>query len=204
MSSTGTPTHTPHPLYAVAGFFRLTVDQYHEMIRNNTLTEDDPVELLDGYLVNKMPQNSPHASCTQRVTRNLFRVVPAGWVIRIQLPVTLGNSEPEPDGAVVRGNDATFDARHPNGGDFGVVIEVADSSLALDRGPKARIYAEAGIPEYWIVNVADRQVEVYTSPDTKATPPAYATRTDYHAGDTVPLVLGGQQVAALAVADLIP
>src|SRR5690242_19781527 len=118
--SPGTPIQTPHPLYAVAGFFRLTVDQYHEMIRNNTLTEDDPVELLDGYLVNKMPQNTPHASCTQRLTGELYRNVPKGRVIRIQLPVTLAKSEPEPDAAVVRGARHTFDGRHPNGSDFGI------------------------------------------------------------------------------------
>ncbi|MCI0701498.1 MAG: Uma2 family endonuclease [Planctomycetia bacterium] len=204
MSSTGTPSHAPHPLYAVAGFFRLTVDQYHEMIRNNTLTTDDRVELLDGYLVNKMPQNTPHASCTQRLTHHLIRSVPTGWVIRIQLPVTLANSEPEPDGAVIRGTDATFDHRHPNETDFGIVIEVADSSLALDRGPKAQIYARAGIPEYWIVNIPDRQIEVYTNPEVSANPLAYTTRTDYRIGDAVPLVLAGATVATLAVADLIP
>jgi len=191
-------------LYAVAGFFRLTVDQYHEMIRNNTLTTDDRVELLDGYLVNKMPQNTPHGSTLDRLDEDLKRLAPRGWRVRTQLPITLATSEPEPDFAIVRGDRHTFDLRHPNGADFGIVIEVADSSLALDRGPKAQIYARAGIPEYWIVNVPDRQIEVYTNPDASANPPAYSTRTDYHIADAVPLVLAGVTVATLPVADLIP
>ncbi|VTT99385.1 Uncharacterized protein OS=Roseiflexus sp. (strain RS-1) GN=RoseRS_2740 PE=4 SV=1: Uma2 [Gemmataceae bacterium] len=194
----------PSPLYAVAGFFRLTVDQYHEMIRNNTLTTDDRVELLDGYLVNKMPQNTPHASCTQRLSRLLYRHAPADWVVRIQLPVTLAKSEPEPDGALVRGNDTTYDHRHPTGTDFGVLVEVADSSLALDRGPKAVLYARAGVPVYWVVNIPDRQVEVYTDPDPAANPAAYRTRTDFGIADAVPVVLDGVTVATLPVADLIP
>ena len=87
----------------MAGFFRLTVAEYHEMIRTNILTTDDRVELLDGYLVNKMPQNTPHSCTIDRLTEDLNRLKPAGWRVRIQLPVTLANSEPEPDGAVVRG-----------------------------------------------------------------------------------------------------
>lgn len=203
MSSTGTPQLTPQGILAVASFFRLTVDEYHEMIRNNILTTDDRVELLDGYLVNKMPQNTPHSCTIDRLTEDLNRAKPANWRVRFQLPITLANSEPEPDAAVVRGLRGAYAGRHPKGSDFGVVIEVADSSLALDRSFKARLYAEAGIPVYWFVNVVDRQVEVYTDPDASANPPAYCTRTDYKPGDAVPLVLDGQQVAALAVADLI-
>jgi Uma2 family endonuclease len=204
MSSTTTPQPVPSGLLAVASFFRLTVDEYHEMIRNNILTTDDRVELLDGYLVNKMPQNSPHASCIQRLTRLLSRTVPVGWAVRIQLPVTLARSEPEPDGAVVRGVDADYDGRQAIPSDFGIIIEVSDSSLALDRREKGRLYAEANIPVYWVINVLDRQVEVYTSPNPAANPPAYATRVDYTAGQAVPFILDGLTVAHIAVGDLIP
>jgi hypothetical protein len=203
MSSTTTPQPIPSGLLAVASFFRLTVDEYHEMIRNNILTPEDRVELLDGYLVNKMPQNTPHGATIERMTEDLGRVVPTGWRVRIQLPVTLVNSEPEPDGAFVRGVRGTFDTRHPNGADFGVIIEVSDSSLTLDRREKGRIYAEANIPVYWVINVIDKQVEVYTNPNPAATPPAYANRTDYTAGQAVPLVLDGLTVAHLPVGDLI-
>jgi Uma2 family endonuclease len=194
----------PNPLDAVAGLFRLTVDQYHEMIRTHTLTTDDRVELLDGYLVNKLPQNTPHGSTVDRLTEDLNRVKPAGWRVRSQLPVTLSNSEPEPDAALVRGDRRTYDHRHPTGTDFGVLVEVADSSLALDRGPKAVLYARAGVPVYWVVNIPDRQVEVYTDPDPAANPPAYRTRTDFGIAGAVPVVLDGVTVATLPVADLIP
>lgn len=204
MSPTVTPTQTPDPLYALAGFFKLTVDQYHEMIRNNTLTEDDAVELLDGYLVNKMPQNTRHGSTVDRLGEDLVRLKPTGWRVRIQLPVTLGTSEPEPDAVVVRGDRRTFDSRHPASTDFGLLIEVADSSLALDRGPKQQIYARSGIPEYWIINIPERRVEVYTNPDPAANPPAYAARTDYGIADAVPIVLDGVTVGTIPVADLIP
>lgn len=203
-----TPTPTAQSplagLAAVASFFRLTVDEYHEMIRNNILTTEDRVELLDGYLVNKMPQNTAHGSTVDRLTEDLNRVKPTGWRVRIQLPITLAKSEPEPDAVLVRGDRRTFDKRNPASTDFGILVEVADSSLALDRGPKAILYAQAAIPVYWIVNIPERHIEVYTNPDPAANPPAYTTRTDYGIADTVPIVLDGVEVGTLPVAELIP
>ena len=128
----------------------------------------------------------------------------AGWQVRIELPVTLANSEPEPDGAVVRGDRRTFDQRAPTGSDFGVVVEVGESSLRFDRRIKLPLYAAAGIPVYWIVNLIDSHVEVYTDPDPAAEPPAYCTRTDYAPGQDVPLVLDGNPVATIPVSDLLP
>jgi Uma2 family endonuclease len=204
MSSTAIPQPIPAGLLAVVSFFRLTVDEYHEMIRNNILTTDDRVELLDGYLVNKMPQNIPHRTSVLRLTTRLAPRLPAGWVVMTQMPVTLPSSVPEPDGAVVRGTDATYDARNPTVADFGIVIEVSDSSLALDRGLKAGLYARSGLPEYWIVNIVDKQIEVYTDPDTAAEPPAYRTRTDYKPGDAVPVTLDGQVVGTIPASELLP
>ena len=84
------------------------------------------------------------------------------------------------------------------------MIEVSDSSLARDRKDKHLLYAHDGIPVYWVVNVVDRRIELYTDPQPDADPPAYATRTDYHPGDAVPVVLDGRTVGTLAVADLLP
>jgi Uma2 family endonuclease len=162
------------------------------------------VELLDGYLVNRMPQNPPHASCTQRLNRWLIRTAPPGWVVRVQLPVTLSTSEPEPDAAIARGDDHAFDTRHPQAADFGIVVEVANTSLILDRQEKGRLYAQSGIPVYWIINLIERIVEVYTDPDPTTTPPAYRTRTDYPPGQAVPIVLDGQTVGQIPVDDLLP
>jgi len=204
MNTTTTPQPTIPGLAAVASFFRLSVDEYHEMIRNDILTTEDRVELLDGYLVNKMPQNIPHRQSVLRLITRLTTRLPNGWMVMTQMPVTLTASSPEPDGAIVRGNDATYDTRNPSGRDFGIVIEVSDSSLRLDRGPKLCLYAQASIPVYWIVNIADRQIEVYTTPDPTADPPTYTVRTDYGLADAVPLVLDGVEVGTIPVAELIP
>jgi Uma2 family endonuclease len=187
-----------------SGLRPFTVAEYHKMIDAGILTPDDRVELLDGYLVNKMPQNTPHCSAVQRLNKRLIRMPLIGWDIRCQAPITLVSGEPEPDCAIVRGDDWTFDTRHPEPADFGIVIEVADSSLLTDRRDKGVIYARAGIPIYWIVNVGDRRVEHYSDPRPTATPPAYATRTDYLPGQDVPITLDGQVVASIAVADLVP
>jgi Uma2 family endonuclease len=191
-------------LAALSTFRRITVAEYHELIRTNFLTTEDRVELIDGYMVNKMPQNDPHASTVQRLTADLIRTSPSGWQARIQLPITLANSEPEPDAAVVRGDRHTYDHRRPTGSDFGVVVEVADSSLRFDRVIKLPLYAAAGVPVYWIVNLIDRRVEVYADPDPAADPPAYRTHTNYAPGQDVPVVLDGQTVATIPVADLLP
>lgn len=191
------------PLQALqAGLRRFTVAEYHRMIADGILTEDDNVELLDGYLVRKMSRNPPHDTALHLLNQLLAGLLPPGWQARLQSAITLSTSEPEPDVAVVRGGPRAFAARHPEPADVGVVIEVADSTLAGDRTDKGRLYAQAGLPEYWIVNLVNQQVEVYTRPQTAT--PAYATRTDYPLGQAVPLVIGGVTVAAIPVADMMP
>ena len=184
--------------------FRLSVADYHEMNESNILTTADRVELLDGYLVNKPMQNSPHASTVERLTEDFLKVVSAGWRLRMQLPITLEVSEPEPDAAVVRGDRRTFDHRHPSAAECGIVVEVADTSLKLDRGVKGPIYAWAGIQEYWIINLPDSQIEVYTQPSGPSETPGYTHRQDYTATDSIPLMLDGQLIASLLVAELLP
>ena len=184
--------------------FLLSVARYHAMVANGTLTTMDRVELIDGNLVEKMSQNTPHRATLGRLDFHLKRLVPTGWWVSCQMPITLPRSVPEPDIAVVRGDEWSYDDRHPEPADFGVVIEVSDSSLWYDRTVKGRLYAEAGIPEYWVVNIEERMVEVYTSPNPAAEPAEYATRTDYAVGQSVPLVLDGTAVAQLPVADYLP
>lgn len=200
---------TPPPIVP-NGFSRwrwlrqFTVEEYHKLIAGGILTPDDRVELLEGYVVDKMPQDTPHGGTLTRLSVRVSRRLPDGWVWRTQQPITLPTGEPEPDFAVVRGDETSFDARHPDPADLGIVFEVADSSLVKDRRDKGRAYARVGIPVYWVLNVADRVVEVYTDPDPTADPPAYRARTDYPAGQDVPLVLDGVTVAVLPVADLFP
>lgn len=110
---------------------------------------------------------------------------------------------PEPDGAVVRADPDKYFTRHPGPADFGVVIEVADTSRLTDRRDKGRTYASAGLPEYWIVNLVEGQVEVYTQPQPTADPPHYAARLVYTPGQDVPLTLAGV-TTTVPVADLLP
>jgi Uma2 family endonuclease len=188
----------------VAGFRRFTVDEYHKMIEIGVLTEDDRVELLEGYLVEKMPHDPIHDGTLQKVNKRLLRAIPAGWDVRVQMAVTLGGSEPEPDIALARDDPGGYMTRHPGPADFGVVAEVSNTSLDTDRDDKSRIYARAGLPVYWIVNVVDRQIEVYEQPSGPTADPSYATRKDYKPGDSVPLVLDGNTVGTIPAADLLP
>jgi Uma2 family endonuclease len=100
---------------------------------------------------------------------------------------------------LVRGKARDYVDRHPGSADIALVVEVADSSLAKDRR-RTRIYGPGAIPVYWIVNLVDRQVEVYSDPG----PDGYATRVDYALGADVPLVIDGDTVGQIAVADMLP
>jgi hypothetical protein len=186
-----------------AMFHRFSVATYQHLTRLGVLTEDDNVELIDGYVVMKMAHSPPHDVAVQRLSRRLFRVAPPDWQVRIQLATTLATSEPEPDAVLARGDETAFATRHPGPADIGFVAEVSATSLDFDRLDKGRVYAQSAIPTYWILNVVDRQVEVYTDPRPADPVPAYATRNDYRAGDSVPLVLDGQTIGHIPVADLI-
>src|SRR4051812_43458426 len=183
-----------HPLPSGAAFtteplFRLTVDQYHELIRSGKLSEDDPVELLEGLLVFKMPKNTPHSTGTGLSRREVERILPPGWHYRSQEPITLADSEPEPDGAVVRGRIEDYAQRHPGPSDTALVIEVADTSLERDRGLKLRAYARAGIRVYWIINLIQRQVEVYSDPTGSGAGARYPEPQIHKPGEFVELTL---------------
>jgi hypothetical protein len=199
-------TTTPQPVTyghdtSVATF---SVVRYQRMIEAGILTPDDKVELLENYVVLKMPRNPRHDSTLQRMLRPLLRAVPAGWHLRIQSAVALTDSQPEPDFALVRGSAADYETRHPGPADVGLVIEVADSSLLRDQRDKTRIYARGGIPCYWIVNLVDRRIEVYTQPTGPAPVPAYGACQTYQPGDAVPFVLDGVTVGNIPAADLLP
>jgi Uma2 family endonuclease len=183
---------------------RFTRAEYHLLGEYGIIRAEEKVELLDGLVVEKPVKNPPHQGATRRLTNRLPRLLPTGWFVQIQDVVGLQTSEPEPDASILRGDETSYDTRQPEPTDTGIVIEVAVTSLRLDRRSKGHLYAEAGIPVYWIINVADGLIEVYTDPDLAATPPQYATRTDYRPGQDLPIVLDGTQVSSIPVADLLP
>jgi Uma2 family endonuclease len=141
----------------------LSVDEYHRMIEIGIFDEDEHVELLEGVIVTMTSQSPAHAHCIRWLNRLLVRVLPDEYVVAVQLPLTLGQrSEPEPDLAVVRAAAASRE-RHPE--TAVLVIEAARESLRQDRLVKGALYARFGVTEYWIVNLADRVIEVFSDPD---------------------------------------
>lgn len=143
--------------------------------------ENERIELLDGVLVPMSPIGPPHSSAVQKLNLLLVRALGDRAAIRPQLPLAaLEHSEPEPDLVVAPLSD--YDTAHPS--DAHLVIEVAESSLKQDRGIKQRIYAECGVPEYWIVNLVDHRIEVYTDPEGGA----YRRTALFARGESITLV----------------
>ena len=114
-------------------------------------------------------------------------------------PITLGDSEPEPDVMMVRGDTRQYRDRHPGAEDVALVVEVADSTIERDRGIKKEMYARAGIPVYWIINLVERLIEVYEEPVGSD----YTSRRDYPA-DSVPVIVEGREVGRILVSALLP
>jgi Uma2 family endonuclease len=173
------------------------------MLDNGMLGEDDRVELLDGWIVEKPMPGIPHDASVTRINTRLVRILGDEWVVRNQCSARLANSVPEPDFAIVRGPEAKYDSKRPSPRDIALLIEVADSSLGRDRNLKQAIYARDRVPVYWIVNVDDGIVEVYSHP-RGGKEPCYQARTVYHRTDSVPLELFGEVIGELAVNDIIP
>jgi Uma2 family endonuclease len=190
-------------LGSVYPLYRFRVDQYEKMIEAGVLTSADRVELIEGIVVQKMTQYPPHAVAIDYTLDALRPLLPDGWRLREQKPIKLSDSEPEPDLVVVRGPLQRYERRHPGPRDIALLIEVADTSLEGDRQEKGRMYARARIPVYWIINLNDRQVEVYTEPKG-GKEPAYRQRTDYDADAKVSLVIEGNEIGQVSVRELLP
>jgi Uma2 family endonuclease len=177
---------------------RWTSEEYHRAADAGIFGPEERLELIDGEIYTMSPHRGPHATGVTLAQTALLDVFRAGWVVRVQLPLALGEpTEPEPDVAVVTGKPRDYRDRHP--ATAVLVVEVADTSLAFDRSTKQPVYAGAGIPEYWIVNLIDRVLEVYRDPDPSAE--AYRSVARYAEDEAVsPLAAPG---ASVAVADLL-
>lgn len=144
---------------------RFTIDEYHRLIELEFLKESDRIELIRGELIQMVAKGTPHTVCGSILCRQLDRLLGDRAVIRGQDPITLpSQSEPEPDVAVARGKDEDYLAHHPYPEDIFLVIEISDSTLDYDQTTKLKIYAEAAISDYWIVNLNVRQLERYSQP----------------------------------------
>jgi len=187
-----------------SGQRRWTRHEYERLIDHGFLDEDEPIELLDGLLLVKEPQHSPHRTAVLLVAKALERAFGGGWFVQTQSPIILDDrSEPEPDVCVVRGSPRDYVDSHPTLP--ALIVEVAQSGLRRARGRKATVYARARITDYWIVNLVDRVLEVHREP---ARPGPALRRWAYAAIETLgadatitPLAAPS---AGIRVADLLP
>jgi len=181
---------------------RMTVNEY-ERLADSGILDDPQVELINGLLVKKMTKKPRHVSACELLAGVLEPLLPAGWYIREQNPLRIPDyDELEPDVVIARGSRGHYATRHPGPEDVALVVEVADTSLAKDRGEKLLANGRGGVPVYWIVNLLDNQVEVYSDPDR--TSGGYARCVVHAASDWVPLAIDDIEVGSVAVSDVLP
>lgn len=183
---------------------RFTRSEYQRMGQTGILDEDEPVELLEGWIIRKMPRSPAHDATTAVGRKVIGRNLPSGYHCRVQSAITTENGEPEPDLAVARGSEEDYASWHPEPKDLAAVMEVAETSLTKDREYKGTLYAQNQIPVYWIINLPERKVEVYTEPTGPGPKLCYRQRRDFAGGDVLPLTLDGRDVAQIPVQDLLP
>lgn len=163
-----------------------TVENYHRLAELGILGEDDRVELLDGQIVEMTPIGPDHAGCVDDLTHLLSRVAGASAIVRVQNPVILGQRwEPQPDLTLLRPRRGGYRTAHPGPADILLVIEVADASLQSDRDVKLPLYAAAGIPEAWLVDLAHDIIEVHRQPG----PEGYREVRTLRRGETLDALL---------------
>jgi hypothetical protein len=182
---------------------RFSVRQFQGILEAGILTAEDRVELLEGYPLIKPDPGPDHYAAVDHI-RWAIDSLPPGWQLREGPAVVLADSRLEPDFAIVRErNPSSSDLA---GADVGLIIDLASTPLLRDQTvpDRTRSYARAGIVCYWIINLVDRRVEVYTQPSGPTAVPAYGTFQTFQPGDAVPLVLDGNTVASVPVADLLP
>jgi Uma2 family endonuclease len=161
---------------------RFTADEYQRMGQVGILSEDDRVELIDGEVVAMTPIGARHCACVDGVTRAM--VIGAGdtAIVRVQGSVRLHlYTEPEPDLVILRPRSDFYASRHPGPADILLIVEIADSSIDYDRDVKARIYAESGVPEYWLADLNANLVSCYSAPHEGT----YRSVQQYHRGQTI-------------------
>jgi Uma2 family endonuclease len=198
------PPADPPPTLHGRAVRRVTVAEYHRMIEAGVFAAAPKCELIRGLILEKPVPGPPHSKSTSRVNRLLSPLFPyPEWFVQIQDSITLADSEPEPDFSAASGPDAKYDARHPGPKDLVLVVEVSDSMAAFDRGAKLALYAENKVVQYWIIDVKERRVEVYTVPRGGKSP-GYRTLAEYAPGDNVPVVVAGRTLGTIPAAELLP
>ena len=180
--------------------YRMTKDQFLRVLDSDILDDCEDIEFVEGLLLTNSARTPKH-DCTLDILAELFRyLLQEGWRSRTHKTVDLDCGLPEPDISVVFGPFNRYYSHHPSPAEIAFIVEIADTTLTRDRRLKLPGYARNGIAEYWIVNLVDRIVEVYTSPDISLTgEPIYSSRKDYRNGQTIPVFIRGQEIGQIAV-----
>lgn len=186
---------------------RFSLAEYHRYIDLGLLQAEDRVELLNGWMVAKMPIDPKHCTATRRLAKLFYQILSeeSDWVIGGPQPITIpsSQSEPEPDFVIARGPSGRYNRRHPEPQDVLLVIEVSNKSLVFDRDEKFKAYAAAKIPVYWIINLNAQCLEVNTGP-VGGRSPSYSKTRIYERGESVELKLSKTEIYQIPVDDLLP
>jgi hypothetical protein len=187
--------------------YDLTIDLVSRMVETGLIPRDRRVYLRDGRLYEKMAKTKAHGSVGAAVTRAVDRRLPDDWSLWPESTVVLDPiNAPLPDFAVVRSGNLLGRAapeRYPEAGDVGLLIEVAVTSLRDDLTTALELYARALIPAYWVVDVPGRRILVHTQPRVVDGKGEYARVETYRPGQSLPLVLDGQEVARIPFDELL-
>jgi Uma2 family endonuclease len=183
---------------------RFSLQEYQQLIANGILPEGDAVELLEGWITPMSPHNPRHDGTLTLIQKALEPLLPSKWFVRVQSAIHTKDSAPEPDLAVVRGPYRRYMTRHPKPADIALLIEVADSSREIDLGMKSRIYASAGIPEYWVIDLCNSRVEVFQDPRAAGSAATYRTHETYGRDDQILIRIDDVNCGKLSVVDLLP
>jgi Uma2 family endonuclease len=179
---------------AVRKLYRLSVQQFLASIRIGVFPDGPRLELLAGLLVAQLTRTDSHDFAVGALGDGLRRIVPDGLYVREEKAVTLGRySRPIPDLAIVISPRSSYAHRSPTEQETALIVEVSESTYRLERGLKWRLYASARIPCYWIVNLDQRQIEVYRNPEGKGRSATYRECTTFRPGDEVPLFIDGRE-----------
>ena len=202
-----TAPNVPRPVTEHAPkLFCFSIEQYDRMVGSGILGKDDRVELIAGMVLEKMAKSPQHVVSVKKTLRELESLLPKGWHIAKEDPIRIPNrdSEPEPDLAVIKGEPEDYLDRNPGATDAGLVVEVAESSIDFDRNVKLSIYGRAAIPFYWIVNLADNQVEVYSEPSGDTEPLGYRKCQVFGLDSEVDLIIEGTILGKISTVNMLP
>lgn len=182
---------------------KFSKQEYQLLGELGVLSVEDHVELLEGWIVPKMNHNPPHDLALMLVEEKIRSCMLSNMLLRVQMPISTIDSEPEPDLAIVLGPIRRYAQHHPRPDEVSLVIEIADTSLTRDR-QKCRLYARGNVKEYWIVNLVDRQIEVFRQPSGPSIAPCYGSHDVYDASGTIAFSTDGVLTFPILVSEILP